>query len=45
MISTLHLLWIVPLSTICGYFIAILMVIAKETDEEYMEVKHENTDI
>lgn len=32
MINALHLIWIIPLSVSFGYFIAALMVIAKESD-------------
>ena len=34
MINALHLLWIVPLSVMFGYFIASLMVTAKRADEK-----------
>lgn len=34
MINALHLIWIIPLSAMFGYFIAALMVIAKEADKE-----------
>lgn len=33
MINALHLFWIIPLSVMFGYFIAALMVVAKEGDK------------
>ena len=36
MMNILHLLWIVPLSTFFGYFIACLMVAAKDDREDFI---------
>lgn len=34
MISAWHLLWILPITAMFGYFIAVLMMAAKRADED-----------
>ena len=46
MISALHLIWLLPLSAIVGYLMAILMVASERADKNlYSGGQDEDTDI